>query len=147
MAHAVWNAGSSRHSVPQAGGGANLITRDGAHARNANTPFSQVAGRGSAKPGLMTRLHANARARLRRRSRPAGAGFHPVRLVRVVCAAGVAAFEDRRRFRGPAAWPLGCVVLTQECPCRTCKTCLFLLSLLNGLQVPVVQICKGFGLK
>ena len=30
MARGVWNAGFSRHSPPQAGGGANLITRAGA---------------------------------------------------------------------------------------------------------------------
>ena len=45
MAHGAWNAGFSRHSPPQAGGGANRITRDGAPARNANTQFSRVAGR------------------------------------------------------------------------------------------------------
>ena len=33
MAHGVWNAGFSRHGAPRAGGGANLITRDGAHSR------------------------------------------------------------------------------------------------------------------
>ena len=38
------DAGFSRHSPPQAGGGANLITRDGAHTRNANSQFSGVAG-------------------------------------------------------------------------------------------------------
>ena len=45
MAHGVWNAGFSRLSPPQAGGGANLITRAGSHARNANTQFSRAAGR------------------------------------------------------------------------------------------------------
>ena len=44
MAHGVWNAGFSRHSPPQAGGGANLITQDGAHVRDVNTLFSWVAG-------------------------------------------------------------------------------------------------------
>ena len=45
MAQRSWTAGFSRHSPPQAGGGANLITRDAAHVRNAKTQFSRVAGR------------------------------------------------------------------------------------------------------
>ena len=49
VAHGAWNAGFSRHSPPQAGGGAKLIARDGAHARNANTHFSRVAGRSKAR--------------------------------------------------------------------------------------------------
>ena len=51
MAHAVWNAGFSRHSPPQAGGGVNLITRDGAHARNADTHFSGWRAAREREPG------------------------------------------------------------------------------------------------
>lgn len=43
MADAVWTTGFSRHSPPRVGGGANLITWDGAAARNANAQFSRVA--------------------------------------------------------------------------------------------------------
>ena len=59
MAHGVWNAGFSRHSPPEAGGGLNLVTWEGANAGDANTQVSRVGGpRGSANPGLMTRRHA-----------------------------------------------------------------------------------------
>ena len=49
MAHAVWNADFSRHSPPQTGGGANLITREGAPGGNANPQFARVAGRAGAR--------------------------------------------------------------------------------------------------